>query len=125
MVEQISVLRIVATPQALDDVQTDPGTIAMRIAPDELLLIEADEVAVDDPHAIVFRDTAWAGLWLDAEESEQVFLEHCAWKLPDDRPTFAQGMVAHLAAKVWLEAERTLVVVPAPLAASLEERLAT
>ena len=43
--------------------------------------------------------------------------------MPSARPALAQGAIAGIAAKVWVEAERVLILVPAPFVAEFEERL--
>lgn len=125
MVERMTVTRLVARPDELDDHVVAGDLIAMRIAPDELLVLgdvrEYSEITY--PHAIEFVDTGWAGVWLDSADAEAFLLAECEWELPAERPAFAQGMVSHLAAKLWLEEDRTLILVPAPFAQELAERL--
>jgi hypothetical protein len=116
--------RIVATPRALDAMVRPRDAIVLRVAPDEVLisaLVTLD--AIGDPHAIVERDTAWHGVWMDVPDA-MAFLERaCEWELPYDRPAFAQGAVADLPVKLWIERERVLVVVPSPFASELDERM--
>jgi hypothetical protein len=98
--------------------------ISLRLAPDELLLIGAGEVEIaGDPDLILVADAGWAGAWLPAAAATRFLRGACEWELPTERPAFAQGMVAHLAAKLWFEPDRTLIVVPRPMAAELAERL--
>ncbi len=123
--ERIIATRIVAAPAALDAVAWPLDTLALRIAPDEMLIVgEANLPGIDDPHAIIVPDTGWAGLWLSAPEAMEVLARTCEWEPPAARPAFAQGMVAGLPIKLWLEEERVLFLAPAPFAADLEERLA-
>jgi hypothetical protein len=116
--------RIVAAPPALDAAAWPDGTLVLRLAPDEVLIfLPVHEVAVSDPHAIIVAEDGFRGVWVAAEPA-LTFLEHaCAWELPSARPAFAQGAVADLPVKLWLEADRVLFLVPAPFAADLEERL--
>ena len=79
--------------------------------------------ALADPHAIVTRDTGFAGAWLEQSEALDFLERACSWRLPDERPALAQGAVADLPVKLWLEKERVLFLVPAPLAHALEERM--
>jgi hypothetical protein len=126
--EHIDATRIIATPAALDAAIWPRGALAMRIAPDEALVItEArHEIARDivkDPHAIVERDAGFAGAWVAADEALAFRERACEWELPRERPAFAQGAVADLPMKLWLEEDRVLLIVPAPYATDLEERL--
>ena len=105
MLEQLATVRIVATPEAIDGAVLPAATIPMRSAPDELLVIGADDpqaIPVDDPHAIVTPDTGWLGTWVAAADAHDFLRHECAWPVPTDRPTFAQGMIAGLPARVWL-----------------------
>jgi len=116
--------RIVATPSALDAAIWPPDRLVFRLAADEVLVTPpAPEVSLNDPHALIVSDSGFAGLWLPMKEA-LAFLEHeCEWELPHGRPAFAQGMVAGIAAKLWFEADRVLIIVPAPFAADFEERM--
>lgn len=118
--------RIVATPAALDALaRPDENTLALRTAADELLLIPpVADVAVADAHAIITEDGGFAGVWLAAEAALEFLARSCEWELPHGRPAFAQGAVAGIPTKLWLEAERVLFVVQAPYAAEFEERMA-
>jgi len=127
VVEAMVVTRIVSTSELIDSSHTAQDLIAMRIAPDELMVLgdvaEFSEWS-SDPHAIVAADTGWAGAWLDRERATAFLLSECEWQLPSERPAFAQGMVSHLAVKLWLEEDRTLILVPSVMSAELEARLA-
>jgi hypothetical protein len=122
-------LRIVATPAALDAARWPAGSLALRLAPDDLLLVRADlddwrlAAAVDDPEAIVEDDAGFAAVVLE-EPGASALLPHVVeWPLPADRPALAQGALAGLPAKLWCEEHRVVVLVPAPFAVDLEERL--
>lgn len=121
--ELMPATRVVAATAAIDAAELDTDAISLRLAPDELLVLGSGPVAVADEHAIVVADAGWSGVWLDAATAEQFLRHSCEWEPPRARPAFAQGMVAHLAIKVWFEAERTLLLLATPLAAELEERL--
>jgi hypothetical protein len=128
LAEHIDAIRIVATPAALDAAIWARGALAMRIAPDEVLVITEGEheIARDivkDPHAIVEPDAGFAGAWVAADEALAFLERACEWELPRERPAFAQGAVADLPMKLWLEEDRVLLIVPAPYATDLEERL--
>lgn len=124
--ERIQVTRIVAKAQALDSACWRAGSIVLRSAPDEALLMPPDPaISLADPHAIVVQDGGFAGVWLSAAETQRVFERLCEWEPPLQRPAFAQGTIAGIATKVWLDTERALFVIPAPMLVDFETRLAT
>lgn len=120
--KRFAATRIVATPAALDAARWPQDALALRIAPDEVLVTAAVSAEiVNDPHAIVVPDAGFAGVWIDADEALDFLERSCEWELPAARPAFAQGAVAGLPVKLWFEQERVLFIVPAPYAADLEE----
>ena len=123
-IKRLPATRIVALPAALDAADWPNEALVLRFAPDEVLVSPPlAEVSLDDPHAIIIADSSYAVVWLEAAEALE-FLDHtCAWELPPKRPAFAQGAVAGIPAKLWLEPDRILFIVPAPFAAEFEERL--
>ncbi len=115
--------RVVARPDVLD--RLDPGEgLALRTAPDEVLVVGRTSIVVDDDHAIVFDDTGWAGVWLTPEQAAPLLATACEFSLPTDRPALVQGMVAQIAAKLWLEPDRVLIAVPVATAAEFAARAA-
>jgi hypothetical protein len=122
-------IRIVATPAALDALVTPDDTLILRLAPDEALIVREDlgapvaQPEVDDEHAIVEPDAGFAGAWWPIADATRRLERTCEWELPTMRPALAQGAVAEIPAKLWLEEERVLVLVPAPLQADFEERM--
>ena len=116
--------RIVAAPDAIDSANWPTDTLALRIAPDEVFLFPLlGNPTMDDPHAIIIRETGFSGVWMPTDAALH-FLEHtCTWELPTVRPAFCQGAVAGIPAKIWLEEERTLLIVPTPFALEFEEHL--
>ena len=119
--------RVAATPAALEVARWPDDALALRLAPDEALVITAsialDLDALDDPHAIVVRDRSWHGLWLSTADALDLIERHADWAPPGGRPAFTQGLVAGIPAKVWLGHERALVAVAAPYAATFAARL--
>lgn len=116
--------RIVATPAALDTAHWPSDALVLRLAADEVFVTAAvTAAAIADPHAIVAPDGGFAGVWLPTAEALDFLERTCEWEIPHDRPAFAQGMVAGLAVKLWLEEDRVLFVVPAPFATELAERM--
>ncbi len=123
MFERVHTTRIVATPAALDAARWPAGHVALRTAPDEVLVtppLASPQVA--DEHAIVMADGAFFGGWIAPALALAVLERECEWEVPHARPAFAQGMVAGLPIKLWLESERVLVLVTAPFAQDLAER---
>ena len=123
--EPIACRRIVAAPAALDAVAWPSGSTPLRIAPDDVLLIGAGTVAVGDPDALVVEDAGWVAVVLDAAAVDEVLARHCQWSPPTGRPALAQGAIAGIPCRIRFGAEGgALVVIPAPFAADLAERLA-
>ena len=117
--------RIISTPEALNTVSWPADHRILPIAPDEVLIIPPVEtVEVDDPHAIIINDGGFAGLWLAADEAHDLLERVCEWTIPTARPAFAQGAIAEIPAKLWLEEDRVLFIIPAPYATDFEERIA-
>lgn len=120
---RIPATRIVATPAALDAASWPADALALRFAADEVLLLSTDAPTLNDPYAIIEPDAGFTGAWLPMDAAQALFAHHCEWAMPQARPTLAQGAIAGIAAKVWLESERVLILVPAPFVAEFEERL--
>jgi hypothetical protein len=123
VLERIRATRVVAVPAALEAVHWPPGILVLRIAPDEALAIPNCEPQVGDPHAIVESEHGFSGVWVSAEDARSLLERHCEWEAPVQRPAFAQGSIAEIPAKIWLDQERALLLVPAPYAAEFEERI--
>jgi hypothetical protein len=124
--------RVIALPRAIDAAVWPEGTLAFRLAPDEVLVTPAVNVtALDDPHAIVELETGFSAVWLDPVAAIDLLERECDWELPrgmrqwgnPELPIFAQGLVAGLPVKIWFERDRVLFIVASPLAADLTERL--
>ena len=114
--------RLVAASSTLDALDLSPGTHALRLAPDELLVLGA---AFPEPpaSAIVEDERGFVGWWLTPEELARV-AHHVEWPLPGERPALAQGLVAGVPARIWLGDDgRALLLVAAAYAHELEARL--
>lgn len=120
--ETLPFTRIVATPAALDAATWPAEALAFRTAADEVLLLSSAPPMLADPHAIIVPDGGFVGAWLPAETVQAICEQHCEWALPTTRPVFVQGAVAGIAAKLWLEAERGLLIVPAAYGHDFAER---
>jgi hypothetical protein len=111
----------VADPRAIDVLD---AAIVLRVAPDDVLVLDDAQPAVDDPHAIVVAERGFVAWELGPGEIDALAHGHIEWALPRSRPTVAQGLVAQVPAKLWLRADGTaLLLCSAPLAAELLERL--
>ena len=125
--KRIAATRIVAKPNALEKADIPHSSLSLRFAADELFvtppLQDESIILAHDPHAIVIREGGFAGMWLDAAAAHDFLQRNCAWELPDGRPAFAQGAVAGIPTKLWLEEEQVLFIVPAPYAHDFAERL--
>ncbi len=122
--DRFPLTRIVSTPALLDGIQTSTTAIVMRTAPDELFWLGSPAAPViNDPHAIIEHDTSFVGTWLSTQAATAWVSANCEWQLPTTRPVFAQGEVAGLPVKLWIEPRRMLVLVQQPFAADLGERL--
>ena len=119
--ETLDAIRVVARPDALDRARWPADATVMRLAPDEALVVGADRVDVDDPHAVVARDHGFCGVHLGIEAFRRWFEREAAWDLGDEG--FAQGQVAGLPVKVWQGGDRVLVVTRVSLRHELEARL--
>ena len=116
--------RIASTPAAIEAAQFPAGSLMLRFAADEVFVTSAVAAnAISDLHAIVEPDASFVGVWLNAAQANDLLAHHCEWELPQHRPAFAQGAVAGLAMKLWFEAERVLLLVPAPYETDLEALL--
>jgi hypothetical protein len=134
VLEPLTCTRVVATIAALDAVRWPTDSIALRVAPDEVLIIrdgvpdrpdsgDPAPVGLADPHAIVERDSGWCGAWVPSDHALELVERACTWEPPRARPAFAQGAFADLPVKIWFEPDRVLFIVAAPFAADLEARL--
>ena len=121
--EPIPALRVVATPQDLDDLTWTDDVAALRLAPDELLLVGAATVQIAGEHVIVVDEAGFVGWWLTLDELSEAVVPHVDWPLPAARPALAQGLVAGVPAKLWLAEDRALLLCAAAYAHELVERL--
>jgi hypothetical protein len=117
--------RVVARPDALDALERAGLGTALRLAPDDLLLIgPGAPPAVDDGDAIVVPDAGFVAWSLDAAALRSVMEEHVDWELPSGRPALAQGLVAAVPAKLWLAEDGTArLICLAAYADELRERV--
>lgn len=128
--ERLPAFRLVATPAALDAVRGPMKGLVLRTAPDEIIVILDNTdgsgglgaMSIEDEHAIMAVDSSLMGEWVAAAEALDILQRESDWELPTRRPAFAQGAVAGIPVKLWLEDDRVLFVVAAPFAADFQER---
>lgn len=115
--ERFPATRIVATPAALDQLAGE----VLRLAPDEALVLGDEPLKVDDEHAIVLSDHSFQGAWFEKVLADEILARYCEWEPPASG--FAQGAVAGIPTKLWFKNDLVLMLVQAPYAAELLERL--
>ena len=123
-VEIINGRRVVATSAAIDSGRFPPNAHVLRIAPDDVLVIGDGSIELADDDAIIEADAGWCALRVGEEQATEIIARHAAWNPPAHRPVMVQGMIAGLAAKVYLDGDNSLIIVATPFGAELEERLA-
>ncbi|MDQ3690162.1 MAG: hypothetical protein M3406_09045 [Chloroflexota bacterium] len=116
-------LRVVASPDALDAARWDVQTALLRIAPDDTFAVGATTIDLLDAHAIVTEESGFVGAWLMPDQLAELVISHIEWPLPDARPALAQGLIAGVPAKLWLDRERALLLCAAGYAHELTARL--
>jgi hypothetical protein len=121
MPELLDVIRVVATPEAITTMSSDG--IVLQTAPDEAIVLDATDVAVDDPYAITLPDDGFVGVQLARHDAESWCAREADWSLPELDTFFVQGMVAGLAVKLWVNGDTALVICRSSLARDLEERM--
>jgi hypothetical protein len=125
-----SVVTCVANPGAIDRLLAAMPAIAVRIAPDEALLIGLDAarlleasgaITAADPDAIVLDTTdGWSALALEGEHALETFAR--VSQVPP-RDGVTQGEVAHVPATVVAEPGGVLLLFPAMWHDAVRERL--
>lgn len=114
-------LRVVADPGALDAARWEgDDLIVLRFAADDAFGIGARAVELDDAHAIVEAESGYVGAWLPIAD----VVPHLEWALPTERPVLAQGSIAGVPAKLWIDGDGdALLLTAAAFAHELAERL--
>src|SRR5262249_38032175 len=119
-----------ARPAALDAI-AGPAELAVRVAPDELLLI-GDRVRPDelerelaslDPSGIVFDLSGGHAVWSVSGDAGADALARLSAVPRPTGPGVALGLVARVAAKVVVEADRLLIVVSSLVSHHLRARV--
>ncbi len=121
--ERLEMTRIISTKEAINQITVPAKHILLRIAPDEAYVYPKTAVSLEDEWAIIKTDSGWAGAWIEMDTAVSIFEHTCEWELPSKRPSLAQGLVAGVPSKIWFEEDKVLLLVPASLAAEMEERV--
>ena len=126
-------LRVVARPDALDTAvwcvaegSSDRGRPSvLRFAPDEAfgMVGLGGSVEIDDPFAIVVEEAGFISISFEVEEFEHFVAPHVEWPIPEQRPTFAQGAIAGVPAKIDVHGGQATVLVARAYADELLTRL--
>jgi hypothetical protein len=127
-VEHPSVVVVLASREACDAFEAPDGVTPMRIAPRELMLVDAPGVAeagVPSGSVPWVEDVsdAWVALVLEGVDAAAAFARLSELELPADG--WIQGEVAKAPAKVLVAGDRVTVLVPAMLAIHVEDRIRT
>lgn len=122
VVETLRGRRVVALPEAIDAASWPGGAKVLRLAPDDVLVVGPGPIGINDPHAIVELDGGFCYLRTTEEHATSLIARAAFWQLPEERPCFAQGMVAGLPLKIWLTDGEAWLITPTPFAAELEGR---
>jgi hypothetical protein len=111
-------MRVVASPEAIDRAvwhDEGPGAdqfepLVVRFGPDDVFAIGATGVDVDDPHAIVEHEVGYVAVMFPADEFVDIVVPHLEWPAPMERPAFAQGAIAGVPAKLYLDSTGAAIV---------------
>jgi len=120
------VLAILGSSDVCDRVEAPAGSALLRVAPNEAMLVgtdDADGVRADVPGAALVEavSDAWTSFVLEGPDASEAFARVSELRLPE--AGWLQGDVAAAAAKVLVEAGTITILVPANLAAHVEERI--
>lgn len=123
-------VRVVASPEAIDGAawqDAGPGPevfepLILRFAPDEAFAIGATGVRIDDPEAIAEAEVGYVALMFPVDEFIDFVSPRIEWSAPATRPAFAQGSIAGVPAKLYIDSTGAATVFV--LAAYLDDLLA-
>jgi hypothetical protein len=117
-------------PGALDQLVTGDES-SIRVAPDELLLLSEPrrsseletQLGVLDSGSLVVDLSSGFAIWaLRGDDRFEAFCRLSAFKLPEP-PATAQGLVAHVPAKVVIRSDELLLIVSSVASHHLRERV--
>jgi len=127
-VEHPSVVVVLGSSEACDAFEAPDGATPMRIAPRELMLVDAPGVAeVRAPSGstpwVEDVSDAWEAFVLEGDDARAAFARLSELELPVGG--WIQGDVARAAVKVLVTRDRVTILVPAMLATHVEDRVRT
>lgn len=117
----VAAVRIAARPEALDSASWPADATVLRLAADEVLLLDALDAGPPEPDAIVFADMSWVRFVLGASSGREVMARAAAWPPPSQG--LGQGMVAGIPVKLVVGESNWWFVVAAVIADEFDERL--
>jgi hypothetical protein len=125
-VELPSVVCVLGSNEACDDVEARDGLTLMRVAPREVMFVGTGDLSgvpsSADPRVWVEDiSDAWVALVLEGADAPDAFARVSELELPTEG--WIQGEVARAPAKVLIVGDRVTILVPAMLAAHAEERI--
>jgi hypothetical protein len=111
-------IRVVAAPEAIDQAvwhDEGPGAdefepLILRFAPDDAFAIGATGVDVADPDAIIEPEAGYMAVMFRADEFVDVVVPRLEWPAPIERPAVAQGAIAGVPAKLYLDSTGAAIV---------------
>ena len=107
-------VRVVASPEAIDSADwqhagegldgfEDFEPLILRFAPDEAFAIGATGVRIDDPDAITVAEVGYVAMMFPVDEFIDFVVPRIEWPAPATRPAFAQGCIAGVPAKLYID----------------------
>jgi hypothetical protein len=122
-------VRVVASPEAIETAEwqdAGPGRehfepLVLRFAPDEAFAIGATGVRIDDPDAITEAEVGYVAMMFPVDEFIDFVVPRIEWPAPATRPAFAQGSIAGVPAKLYIDSTGAATVFV--LAAYLDDLL--
>jgi hypothetical protein len=117
-IEPVAVTAVLASPATLDTLAPSAGRL-LRTAPREALLLGRVDLGVADALVEDVTD-GWVAFVLAGEDARDVFARLTELPPPTD---WLQGDVAKTPAKVIVDGDTITILLPANLAAHVEERI--
>ena len=122
--KRLHATRIMASKEALDAAIWPEGSLVLRFAQDEAFVMPpVSQPDLSDPYAIVIEENGFAGVWVEPGYADSFLRSSAEWQPPSVRPTFTQGAIAGIPAKVYFEEDRVLIITRAPYTHDFEERM--
>ena len=87
----VAAVRIAARPGALDDASWSADATVLRLAADEVLLLDALDAGAPEPDAIVFPAMSWVRIVLPAASGSEGMARAAAWPAPSTITRGARG----------------------------------